>query len=113
MLEVGIVCRENAKSAKAVEFGEDGFGNCATHQRFSSRAKFIDENEGARVGIAHEILHGKEMRGVGTQVILNALVVANVDEKIIEYAHSRTLIDWNEETALEHKLEKPDRLKAN
>ena len=53
------------------------------------------------------------MRTVRTQVIFNGLLVAHVNEEIVEDAHLGSFVGRNEQTALQHILKKSYCLEAH
>lgn len=53
------------------------------------------------------------MGGIGTEVVLQTLFVANVYHKVIEDAYLRAVANGNGQSALEHILQQCHRLEAH
>ena len=52
------------------------------------------------------------MRGVGGEVILDALVVADVNEDALEHPHTAALCHWHKHAALHHVLKQAHRFQT-
>ena len=58
------------------------------------------------VAIAECMLHVEQVARVGTQVILNALLVADINEKTSEDTGLAAFVHGDKQTALQHILQK-------
>ena len=57
----------------AVETFEQGFGQRTAHERFRAAAELVDKQQRAVVAVPNEVLHVRQVRTVGAQVVLDAL----------------------------------------
>ena len=80
---------------------------------FRARTKLVDEDQRAVVGLADHPLHAQQVGGVGAQVVLQALLVADVHHDVVEEARLGTIAHGDGEAHLEHVLEQADRLQTH
>ena len=91
VLQVLVMGGYHAVSAFAAKLLKHGLGYRSANLRLGARAELVDEQQRGIVGMAHHLLHVHKMAGVRAEVVLNALLVAYVDEYVAEHAHARTL----------------------
>ena len=60
-----------------------------------------------------EVLHVRQVRAVGAEIVFDALFVADIDEDTLEDARARVLVERNGDAALEHVLQQSDGLQAD
>ena len=105
MLQVLIVRGNDSIGTLLAEAVEHSFGDSSAYARFGACTKLIDEDDGVAIGSLHHILHVEQMRGVGTEVVLQTLFVAYVDHDVLEHARLRTLAHGDAQSALQHVLQ--------
>ena len=113
MLEVLIVRGYYSKHVVTVETHQYRLGNCTTDIRLRAATELINEDEAAVIGILHHVLHVEQMAGVGGEVIINALLIADVYENAFEYARMAVGAHGYGNSALEHVLQQSYRLEAD
>ena len=111
--EVLIVCSDDAKCFLAVEAMEDALRQRATDLWLGAAAELVDEQQAPLAAMANHLLHMKKVGGVGRKVIVNALLVANVNEHLRENARRRSLRGRNGHAALHHVLQEGNRLQTD
>lgn len=112
MLQVLIVGGDDAVSLLLAELIEHSLGDGSANARLGTRAKLIYQDDGVAVGCLHHVLHIQEVRRVGTQVVLQALLITDVDHDVLEYARLGTFAYRNAQSALQHILEQAHGLQA-
>ena len=105
MLQIGVVGCYHPENLGRVEFVENGLGNGTAQHWLGSGAKLVDKNQRAIVGILHKVLHIKQMRAVRTQIVVDALLVADIDENIRKNANAAVLVNRQRQSALKHILQ--------
>ena len=105
MLQIGVVGCYHPENLGSVEFVENGLGNGTAQHWLGSGAKLVDKNQCAIVGIPYKVLHIKQMRTVRTQVVVDALLVADIDENIRKNANAAVLVNRQWQSALKHILQ--------
>ena len=108
VLEVLIVGGDDAAGVAVDELAKDGFGEGAADLGFGAATEFVDEEEAARGAVFHHRLHVEEVGGVGRKVVLETLLVADVDEDVVEDAGAGVFSGGDGKSALEHVLEQSD-----
>lgn len=86
VFQVLVMCRDDAEGLFLVEPFQDGFGYGAADLRFRAASEFVDEQKTGTTASFHHVFHVEQMAGIGTQVVLNALLVPDVDEDAAENA---------------------------
>ena len=117
MLQILVVCSNNAERLLLVETFQHCFGYRSANLGFRTATELVDKDETAFVAVFHHYLHIGQVRGVGAEVIFDRLLVADVNEYIAEYAGMATFVHRDEQAALQHVLQQPysfqaDRLSA-
>ena len=104
VLQVLVVGGDDSVGAASVEAAQYGFGYGSAYLRLGSPAKFVDEDQAACVAVLHHYFHVQQVGGVGAQVVLDGLLVANVDEDAREQTGPAALGHGDEQSALQHVL---------
>ena len=94
----------HAEGAFGVECFKERFGNGAAAAGFGAAAQLVEEKEGALVGFSKQRFHVLQVRGVGGEVVVDALLVADVDGDGAEETALRGGTQRNRHAALEHIL---------
>ena len=113
MLEVLVVGGDDRPRPSVEELLQTALGDGTTNLWFRTRSELIDEDKCPGVGLLYHILHVEQMGGIGTEVVLQTLFVANVYHKVIEDAYLRAVANGNGQSALEHILQQCHRLEAH
>lgn len=108
VLEILIVGGDDAAGVAVDELAKDGFGEGAADLGFGAATEFVDEEEAARGAVFHHRLHVEQVGGVGRKVVLETLLVADVDEDVVEDTGARVFSGGDGKSALEHVLEQSD-----
>ncbi len=111
--QVRVVRGDHAVGAHLVEAREHGFGDGAAGCRLGAAAEFVDQHERRGGGVREDLPHVLKVGAVGTQVVLQRLVVADVDEDAVEDQHLAHFGRGDEHTPLEHILEQTYGLEAH
>ena len=112
MLQVLVMGGDDSPGLVLPQLPQHRLGDGAAYLRLRASAEFIDEQQGVGVRLPHHHLHVEQMAGVGAQVILYALLVADVDHDAMENAAMRAFAYRDGKAALEHVLQQPHRLEA-
>ena len=86
---------DDAEHFLAVETFEQGFGQRSAHKRFCTAAELVDKQQCTLVAVPNEVFHVRQMRTVGAQIVLDALLVADVEHEMLENPYLRTLAHRN------------------
>ena len=111
-LEVGIVGGHHPVGMAAMQFLQHRFGNGTPRARLGATPQLVEQEEGALVGCFQQLFHVLQMRGVGAQVVVYGLLVADVDKDAVEDAKLRCLPTGHQHAALQHVLYQPHRFQA-
>ena len=95
----------HAEGAFGVECFKERFGDGAAAAGFGAAAQLVEEKEGVLVGVAEEGLHVLQVGGVGGEVVVDALLVADVDGDGAEEAALRGGAQRYRHAALQHVLD--------
>ena len=112
MLQVLVVRGDDPESTAAVELAQDGLGQCSSDARFRTSSKLVNEQEGRGRTAPHHVFHVHEVRTVGREVVIDALLVTDVDEDALEDTHARGFAQGYGQSALHHVLQQPDGLQT-
>ena len=112
-LQVGIVGSDDTEGVAAVQLFEQCLGNGAARPWFGAPTQLVKQKEGALVSRFQQLFHILQMRSVCAQVVVYRLLVADVDEYIVEDAKLRCLTAGHQHTALQHVLYQPHRFQAH
>ena len=81
--------------------------------RLGAAAEFVDEHQRLLSGADYDFLEILQVGAVGTEVVLQRLVVADVDEYVVENHEFRHFGGRHQHAPLEHVLQQSDRLEAD
>ena len=84
IFDIRVVSRDDAIGAALDQLFENSLGNRTTHNRLGTRTKLINQHQRARRCAAEHILHIEQVRRVGTQIVVDRLLVADVDKYRLE-----------------------------
>ena len=113
MLKVLIVSRYDGPCSTFAQLVEHRLGDGSSDLRLCAGTELVDEDERAVTGLLHHHLHVHQVGGVGGEVVLQALLVADVDHHVVEDAGLRAVADRDGESALQHILQQAYRLQAH
>ena len=113
MLQVLIVGGDDAVSLLLAELVEHGLGDGSTDARFGTGTKLIYQYDGVAIGCLHHVLHVQKMGRVGTQVVFQTLLVADINHDVLEDTRLRTLAHRDTQSALQHILQQTYCLEAH
>ena len=91
---------------------EHGLGYGSAYLGLGAGAELVDEQQRGAVGVAHHLLHVRQVARVRAEVVLYALLVAYVDEYVAEHARMRAFAHRYGQAALQHVLHEAHRLEA-
>ena len=112
MLQILIVCGDDAVGLAPAKLLEHRLGNSPADLRFRAGAKLIDKQQRTVVGTLHHVLHVEQMTRIGAQVIFYALLVANVDEDMFKDARCRAFAHRDGNATLQHILQQTSRFQT-
>ena len=78
MFQILIVGGDNTECAFFIETFQHSFGYGSANLWLCTSAELINEDEAAFVTAFHHCFHVGKVRGIGTQIVFNALFVAYV-----------------------------------
>ena len=107
VLEVLVVSGDDAEGSAFHEALHHGLGHGASDLGLGAAAELIYEQQCGGVGGAHHLFHVEQVRAVGRELVLDALLVADVDHYGFEHAQARALAHGDGQAALEHVLQQP------
>ena len=61
----------------------------------------------------NEVFHVRQMRTVGAQIVLDALLVADIDKQTLEDSGFRLFVKRDQYAALKHVLQQADRFQTD
>ena len=96
-----------------VQVVEHGLGDGPAQAGLGAGAEFVNQHQAFLAGQQHKLLHGQQVRGVGTQVVFQALLVADVQENVLEHAGFGVVGAGNEQAHLQHELHEAHRFQAH
>ena len=113
VLQVLVVGGYHAPCVLLHKLVEHSLCHSAANLRLGARAKLVDEQQRAFARLSHHVLHVQQVRRVGREVVLYALLVADVDHYVAEDAHLRSFAHGDGQSALQHVLQQTHRLQAH
>ena len=105
VLQVLIMGGDDAKGLLLPELFQHGFSDGTSDGGLSTAAELIDEQQTLSVRLFHHLLHVHQVGRVGREVVLDALLVANVDQDMLEESCGTAIADGNGQTTLKHILQ--------
>ena len=84
MLQILVVSGNHAERTFQVEAFQYGFGNGTANLWLRTSSELIDKDEAFAVTCFQHHLHVGQMRRIGTQVVFNTLLVANINKYMAE-----------------------------
>ena len=84
--EVGEVSGHHTEGAAAVQLFEQGLGDGTSRAGFSAATQLVEQEEGVGVGSLQKLFHVLEGGGIGAEIVVDGLLVADVDENGVEDA---------------------------
>ena len=113
VLQVLVVGRDDTETPVSVEAVEERLGDRPADLGLGTATELVDQEDRALVAVLDEKFHVHQVGTVGTQVVLDALLVADIDEHPAEQARARAFVQGDQESALQHVLQEPDRFEAD
>ena len=113
MFQVLVVRGDYTVRPAFVETLEQCLGNGCTDEGFCSATELIDEDKRPVVAVAQCMLHVEQVARICTQVVLNALLVADINEETVEKTGTAAFMYGNEHTALQHVLQETGSLQTH
>ena len=113
VLQVLVVGGDDRPRTFCEQLLQHGLGQRTTDARLCACAELVDEDERTARGLPHHVLHVEQMGGVGGEVVLQALLIANVYHHITKHAAARALPHGNGHPTLQHVLQEAYRLEAD
>ena len=105
MLQVLVVGGDDPECPLLVETLQDRFGNGTADLWLGTSTEFIDQDEAAFVAVLHHDFHVGQVGRIGTEVVLDALFVTDVDEDTPEDTRMAAFVQRNQHPTLEHVLQ--------
>ena len=87
MLQILVMGCDHTHHPVLVELLQDGLGNGSANLRLGAAAHLVDKDESLLTSLREEQLHVLQVAAIGTQVVLDALLVADVNENVMVQAH--------------------------
>ena len=106
--EVGVVGIHHARRARLGEVFQNGFGNGSAQTWFGACSKFVNQKQCFSIGKVQKILHVGQVTAVRTEVIVKALLVADVNKQVLENTHRRAFEHRHQKPTLVHVLQQPN-----
>ena len=100
VFQVLVVRRDDAKHPPFIEPFQHRLSNGSANLWLGTSTKLINQNQTAFIALLHHLLHVEQMRRVGTQIILQALLITDVDEDTAEEACMTPFMQRDGQTAL-------------
>ena len=104
VFQVLVMSSDDSESPSLVESFQDGFGHGTAYLWLCATSEFVDEQQASLVAVAQHVLHVQQVRRVGTQVVLDALFVTDVNEDAAEDACMAPFVYRDGHSALKHVL---------
>ena len=113
MLQVLVVGGDDSECPLLVETFQYRFGNGTADLWFGTSTEFVYQDEAAFVAVLHHDFHVGQVGRIGTEVVLDALFVTDIDEDTAEDPGKAPIVLRNQHPALEHVLQESDSLQAH
>ena len=113
VFDIGVVGRDDAVAPLLQQAFENRLGNRPADDRLGARPELVDQHQGPRRGSGKHVLHVEQVGGVGREVVVDRLLVADVDAEALEDGQLGDLRRRDREPALEHVLDDAGGLQAD
>jgi len=100
MLQILVVCSNNAERLLLVETFQHCFGYRTSNLRLRTSSELINQDEATFIATFHHYLHIGEVRGVGTQIVFDRLFITDIYENAAEYTCMTAFVHRNQHAAL-------------
>ena len=104
VLQILIVGGDDAKGLFLPELFQHGFSDGTSDGGLCTAAELIDKQQTVSVRLFHHLLHVHQMARIGREVVLDTLLVADVDEDMLEDSCGTAIANGDGQTTLEHIL---------
>ena len=113
VLQVLVVGSDHAEGLFLPELLQHGLCDGSADGGLRSAAELVDQQQRLSVGLAHHLLHVHQVTRVGREVVLDALLVADVYQDVMEKSAGASVADRYGQTALEHVLQQSGGLQTD
>ena len=113
VLEILIVRRDYRPDVFLPELAQDRLRNGTADLRLGACSELVDKDERVFGSMAHHDFHVHQVRGIGAEVVLDALFVADVNHDVRKDTCRGTVADRDGQPALEHILQQSHRLQTD
>ena len=113
VLEVLVVRGDDAPGSVGKKFPQYTLGYGSADVGLGSGAKLVDEYQCGWIGLLQHVLHIEQVGGVGGQVVLETLLIADVYHDVLEHTHARAFVYGDAQTTLHHILQESGGLEAD
>ena len=112
-LEVLVVRRDDAEGPLIIEAVQQRLSDGAAYGGLGAAAEFVNQQQARTVGVAHEVLHVPQVRAIGAEVVIYALLVADVDVEPLEDPCLGVILHGDGQSALQEVLQQAHGLEAD
>ena len=113
VFQVLVVGGDDGPCLLLAELLQHALGDGAANLRLSAGAHLVDEDKRTVGGLTHHHLHIHQMRRIGREVILQALLVADVNHHIFKYTAAAARPHGDAQSGLQHILQQSDGLQTH
>ena len=113
VLEVLVVRGDDAPGSVGKKLPQYTLGYGSADVGLGSGAKLVDEYQCGWIGLLQHVLHIEQVGGVGGQVVLETLLIADVYHDVLEHTHARAFVYGDAQTTLYHILQESGSLEAD
>ena len=113
MFQVLVMGRNDTEGHFLIEPFQHRLGNGTAYLRLRSSTKFINENQTSSVALFHHNFHVRQVRRIGTQVVLYRLLITNVNKDTTENSRMAAFVHRNRQTTLQHILKQTNRFQTD
>ncbi len=103
----------DAAAAAAQQLVENGLADGGALVRVGTGADLVDQDERPGAGFVQHLHLATQMGAEGAERLLHALLIADVDEDVLEDAHDGAPLDGNGHAGLGHERQQADRLERD
>ena len=105
--------RHHPPGAASGHSQQSSFSNRTPHSRISPAPHLIDQKQTSGIQVLQKIFHRLQLRSIGTQIIVNRLLIPDVNHDLIKDAKLRILPHRGQQAALNHVLQQADGLQTH